>query len=83
MLCTNTPSGHSAFYDGTEPSPKGLGLCARYILLGTKKRGKDGNWWIVSSVKNGVRRWKKIPKAKAKPKAKATKPKSAIRKTKK
>ena len=31
----------------TEPSPKGLGYCAHGMKEGDKKKGKDGNMWII------------------------------------
>ena len=33
-----------------------------YILydIGTKKKGNDGNMWVIVENKNGVKRWKKI-----------------------
>ena len=37
--CKNTDK-HS--YKGTEPSPKGLGICSQTLKEGTKKKGKDG-----------------------------------------
>ena len=38
-------------FKGTEPSPKGFGLCARMVLEGDKAKGTDDNIW----VKKGVR----------------------------
>ena len=35
-------------YKGTEPSPKGLGRCARNEKSGTIAYGRDGRRWIVS-----------------------------------
>jgi hypothetical protein len=35
-------------YKGTEPSPKGLGRCARNEKSGTIVYGRDGRRWIVS-----------------------------------
>ena len=46
-------------YKGTEPSPKGLGWCAHGMKEGDKKKGKDGNMWIIKKVKNGNLRWMK------------------------
>jgi hypothetical protein len=34
-------------YTGDEPSPKGLGYCAHAEKIGTIKKGKDGNMWII------------------------------------
>ena len=49
-------------YKGTEPSPKGLGYCAHAEKEGKKRKGKDGNTWIVTKVSNGSLRWMKIKK---------------------
>ena len=38
-------------YKGNEPSPKGLGYCAHAEDLNKKRKGKDGNIWIVSETK--------------------------------
>ena len=48
------------YYKGTEPSPKGLGYCAHTMKEGLKKKGKDGNMWIVKKNKNGSLRWMKV-----------------------
>lgn len=48
-----------AFYKGTEPSPKGLGYCARGSQVGAKMLGKNGKLWIVRQNKNGVKQWKR------------------------
>jgi hypothetical protein len=42
-------------YSGTEPSPKGLGYCAKYEYVGTYRRGKDKNWWVKKSNGRWVR----------------------------
>ena len=55
--CLNNPKKS---YKGTEPSPKGLGYCAGGMKVGEKKKGKDGNMWIVKQVKNGSKRWMKL-----------------------
>lgn len=44
-------------YNGTEPSPTGLGYCSNGEDLNVTKRGKDGNLWIVSKNKNNVKKW--------------------------
>ena len=49
-----------AYYTGKEPSPKGLGYCARGEKIGTKMTGKNKKMWKVKSVKyknKRVRRW--------------------------
>lgn len=57
-ICKNDPLRH---YTGNEPSPKGLGYCAHAIAIGRKKKGLDGNMWIVKLANNGSKRWVKIP----------------------
>ena len=57
--CKNSSTGT---YKGSEPSPKGLGYCARGEKVGKKKKGRDGNMWIVKETKNGTPRWIKITK---------------------
>ena len=52
--CKNDPTRS---YKGTEPSPKGLGYCAHGMKEGDKKKGKDGNMWIIKKIKNGSLRW--------------------------
>jgi hypothetical protein len=56
-VCKNDPAKK---YKGTEPSPKGLGFCAHSEKVGTTKKGKDENNWIVKQVSNGSKRWMKI-----------------------
>lgn len=56
MFCKNDPKSK---YKGTEPSPKGLGWCAHAEKIGTIKKGKDKNNWIVEENSNGVKRWVK------------------------
>ena len=59
--CKNDPSRS---YKGTEPSPKGLGYCAHGMKEGDKKKGKDGNIWIIKKIKNGSLRWIKFKEEK-------------------
>ena len=49
-------------YKGTEPSPKGLGYCAHTMMKGKIRKGLDGNKWIISTTKNGTKRWIKYNK---------------------
>lgn len=49
-------------YKGTEPSPKGLGYCAHVSKVGLRKKGKDGNMWVVKKISNGSKRWVKYSK---------------------
>ncbi len=56
----------SRSYKGTEPSPKGKGYCAHAEKLNSKKKGKDGNMWIVKKTSNGSKRWIKESKKKSK-----------------
>ena len=39
---------------------KGPGESATKFAIGTKKKGNDGNMWVIIKSKNGVKRWKKI-----------------------
>jgi hypothetical protein len=55
MKCKNDPTRS---YDGTEPSPKGLGLCAHAEKRGTIAVGKDGRSWEVVHDKNKVKTWR-------------------------
>jgi hypothetical protein len=50
----------SKTYEGTEPSPKGMGYCAHAEKVGSIRKGKDGNTWIVKTVRNGIKRWIKF-----------------------
>lgn len=59
-------------YKGTEPSPKGLGYCAHAEKINTKKKGKDGNLWIVAQTKTNVKRWISYQSVKKKSKANNT-----------
>ena len=59
--CKNDFSRH---YKGTEPSPKGLGLCAHAEKIGKKRKGKDKNMWIVKKIGKSQRWVKVLPKAK-------------------
>jgi hypothetical protein len=52
--CLNNPNKS---FQGTEPSPKGLGYCAGSMKVGEKKIGKDGNMWIVKTFTDGSKRW--------------------------
>ena len=52
--CKNDPSRS---YKGNEPSPKGLGWCAHGEKVGKKRKGNDGNTWIVKKISNGSKRW--------------------------
>ena len=72
--CKNSNTGT---YKGTEPSPKGLGYCARGEKVGKKKKGRDGNMWEVKETKKGTARWVKITKTE-----KSTKKKSVVSKKK-
>jgi uncharacterized protein YwqG len=49
-------------YQGTEPSPKGLGYCAHAEKVGKERKGKDNNIWINKKTKNYVRWFRKNQK---------------------
>lgn len=54
------PIGKRACHSkGDEPSPKGLGHCARDYAAGSVHRGKDRRQWIVAVDKNGRKYWKR------------------------
>ena len=55
-------------YKGTEPSPKGLGYCAKGEKINKKMKGNDGNMWIINETKTGVKRWIKFTKQSKTPK---------------
>ena len=59
--CKNSSTGT---YKGTEPSPKGRGYCAKGEKLNKKMKGTDGNMWIISETKTGVKRWVKFTNSK-------------------
>jgi hypothetical protein len=44
---------------GDEPSPTGLGHCARDYAVGSVHRGQDRRQWIVTVDKNGRKYWKR------------------------
>lgn len=54
--CKNDPNSN---YSGKEPSPKGLGWCAHGDSLGKKRKGNDGEIWIVAKRSNSTLYWKK------------------------
>ena len=59
-LCINGCSKHKkGYFTGNEPSPKGLGYCAKCTKLGTIMEGKDGNIWKVKKFSNS-KRWIKL-----------------------
>lgn len=53
--CTNDSSRQ---FTGTEPSPKGLGVCAHAEKAGTEMRGADDRIWRVVTDKSGRKAWK-------------------------
>jgi hypothetical protein len=63
--CKNDPKSS---YKGDEPSPKGLGYCAHAEKVGTMKKGRDGNKWIISETSKKIKRWIKISSKKEKSK---------------
>lgn len=56
LKCKNNPKKK---YSGNEPSPKGLGYCASAEELGKKRKGRDGNFWVVKKNSAGIQRWVK------------------------
>jgi hypothetical protein len=53
-VCKNDPKKS---YKGIEPSPKGKGYCAHAEKVNTKRKGNDGNYWIVKKSNNGIKKW--------------------------
>lgn len=53
------PKKINCTFKGTEPSPKGFGFCARNERLAKKRKGVDGNIWIVAERSNGSFYWKR------------------------
>jgi hypothetical protein len=49
-------------YTGNEPSPKGRGYCAHAEEVGKRRKGKDGQFWVVKETKRG-KRWFKVSKS--------------------
>jgi hypothetical protein len=47
-------------YKGTENTPLGFGYHAGGYDEGKKKKGKNGEYYIVVKNKNGNKRWKKF-----------------------
>jgi len=62
--CKNDPTKS---YKGIEPSPKGLGWCGHGENIGTRKKGKDKNMWVVKKTKDGKKRWVKEKNGGSKP----------------
>jgi len=68
--CINSDTGT---YNGSEPSPKGLGYCARGEKLGKRKKGLDGYMWEIKATVKGIQRWVKVTKKKSTKKINSTK----------
>ena len=47
------------YFTGKEPSPKGLGYCARCTPLNITMKGKDGNLWEIKKYSKG-KRWVRV-----------------------
>lgn len=43
-----------------DSSPKSLGYEASSEKLNTKRKGKDGNYWIVAKIKSNTKKWVKM-----------------------
>ena len=52
----NTKGG---YFTGKEPSPKGMGYCARCTPLNIMMKGKDGNLWENKKYSKG-KRWVRV-----------------------
>lgn len=70
------------YFRGDEPSPKGLGYCAHAEKINQRRKGRDGQFWIVKAItmKSGkrIRRWTRVKKVATK-KRKTTKKKSKLK----
>lgn len=59
------PHKNGCTYKGTEPSPKGLGMCAHLLSPNTAMKGRDGNLWAVAVDRMGRKSWRKLGAAAA------------------
>lgn len=50
---------YGTYYRGDEPSPKGLGYCARSEGVGKRRKGNDGETWVVRKDRIGRCAWKR------------------------
>ena len=57
--CSTCSKNVKAYYTGKEPSPKGLGYCARCTPLNIIMKGKDGNLWENKKYSKG-KRWVRV-----------------------
>jgi len=57
--CVGCDKSKKAYYTGEEPSPKGLGYCARCTPLNVMMKGKDGNLWENKKYSKG-KRWVRV-----------------------
>ena len=57
--CLTCSKNVKAYYTGKEPSPKGLGYCARCTPLNVIMKGKDGNLWENKKYSKG-KRWVRV-----------------------
>ena len=57
---------------GTKKVRKGPTASATEFSVGTKKKGNDGNYWIVVATKANVHKWQKIKKTTKSTKSKKT-----------
>jgi len=57
--CLTCKKGVKAHFTGKEPSPKGLGYCAKCTPLNITMEGKDGNLWKNKKYSKG-KRWVRV-----------------------
>jgi hypothetical protein len=57
--CLTCKKSIKAYYTGKEPSPKGLGYCARCTPLNVTMKGKNGKLWENTKFSKG-KRWVQI-----------------------
>lgn len=61
MKCINVPTGRKPrYYTGKEPSPLGLGFSSHYENVGSHRRGKDGNLYMVGYSGLNKKRWVRV-----------------------
>lgn len=65
------------------PGRKGPNESATKFKKGTRKRGNDGNMWIIATTSSGTHRWQKITTSKTKKNKKTTATTNDLRELKK
>jgi hypothetical protein len=58
-LCKNA-TDTKVYFTGKESSPLGRGYSAACEDVGKKRKGKDGNLYVVHEKRNGDKKWKMV-----------------------